>query len=49
VLLANGKKLKAKQDASGVTLILPVEAPDKLTSVICLEITDQTPRIAVKK
>ena len=48
-LLANGKKLKVEQTASGVSLVLPAEAPDKIASVVCLEIKDQTAKVAAQK
>jgi len=37
-LLAGRKELKVEQSATGVSLTLPAEAPDKIASVICLEI-----------
>lgn len=40
-LLASRKELKVNQSAGRVTIALPAEAPDKIASVICLEIADQ--------
>jgi alpha-L-fucosidase len=37
-LLADRKKLTVEQSASGVTVKLPATAPDKIASVVCLEI-----------
>ena len=48
-LLANGKKLKVQQTAAGVTVALPAAAPDKIASVICVKIKDQTPKVAAQK
>ncbi len=48
-LLATGKKLKVKQNDSGVTLSLPAEAPDKIASVICVEIADSTAKATTPK
>ncbi|HOX59605.1 MAG TPA: alpha-L-fucosidase [Candidatus Paceibacterota bacterium] len=45
-LLANGKKLTVDQTAAGVTLKLSVETPDKIASVVCLEIKDPTAKVA---
>ena len=45
-LLADHKKLKVKQTATGVTLTLPAEAPDKIASVICLEIADPVAKVS---
>ena len=41
-LLAGHKKLKVKQTESAVTLKLPMESPDKIASVICIEIGNAT-------
>lgn len=49
VLLSSGRELSVKQDASGATLALPGEAPEKLASVVKLEIADQIPKIAGHK
>jgi alpha-L-fucosidase len=46
-LLAGGTELKFSQTADGATLELPTEAPDKIASVICVEIADQVARVAV--
>ena len=48
-LLAGHKTLEFDQTSSGVTISLPAEAPDKIASVICIQIADKTPRVAVKK
>jgi alpha-L-fucosidase len=45
-LLASGKKLNVNQSAAGVSLALPAEAPDKIASVICLEIKDKSAKVA---
>jgi alpha-L-fucosidase len=45
-LLAGRKKLKVMQDDAGVTIFLPEQAPDKIASVVCLEIKGQTPKVA---
>jgi alpha-L-fucosidase len=44
-LLADRKELKVEQSTKGVTLSLPAEAPDKIASVICLEIADPGARL----
>ena len=48
-LLAGHKKLKVDQTAAGVSLALPAEAPDKIASVVCLEIKDQTAKVTAQK
>ena len=48
-LLAGRKELKVEQDAGGVRLALPAEAPDKVDSVICLEIADPVAKVAAQK
>jgi alpha-L-fucosidase len=45
-LLAGGAELKVEQTDDGVRLALPAQAPDKIASVICLEIADAVARIA---
>jgi len=45
----NGVKLKVTQNDAGVTLALPAEAPDKLASVVCLEISDPVAKVAAQK
>ena len=45
-LLADRKPLTVIQNESGVSLSLPAESPDKIASVICLEIADQTAKTA---
>ncbi len=44
-LLAGRKELKVKQTAGGVSISLPAGAPDKIVSVICLEIADTVAKI----
>ena len=44
-LLATGEKLKVEPTAAGVTLVLPAAAPDKIASVICLEIKGPTAKV----
>jgi len=48
-LLASRQDLKFSQTDAGATLNLPATAPDKLASVICVEIADGTARVAVSK
>ena len=48
-LLADRKPLTVIQNESGVSLSLPTESPDKIASVICLEIADQTAKTAAQK
>jgi len=48
-LLAGGKELKVTQTDAGVTLDLPSEAPDKIASVISIEIADPTAKVALVK
>ena len=48
-LLADRKKLQVNQTDAGVTISLPAEAPDKIASVICVEIQDQKPVVAQPK
>jgi alpha-L-fucosidase len=48
-LLADRKALTVSQTDAGVTLDLPANAPDKIASVICVEIADATAKIAVQK
>ena len=45
-LLADHKDLKVQQTEAGVTLSLPEQAPDKIASVVCLEIADRVARVA---
>ena len=45
-LLANHKELKVDQSDKGVNIALPAEAPDKIASVICVEIADQAAKVA---
>ncbi len=47
-LLAGHRKLKVVQTAAGVSLALPAEAPDKMASVVCLEIHDQVAKVAAQ-
>jgi alpha-L-fucosidase len=44
-LLAGHKKLKFNQTDAGVTLDLPAVAPDKIASVICVEIADTAAKV----
>ena len=48
-LLAGKKRLKFNQTKIGVTLNLPANAPDKIASVVCLEIADVTAQVAAQK
>lgn len=48
-LLADRKELKVEQAAGGVSLALPAVAPDRIASVICLEIADPVAKIAAQK
>ncbi len=46
-LLADaGKMLKTQQDSAGVTISLPEKAPDPIASVVCLEMADDTAKVA---
>ena len=45
-LLAGHAKLKTEPTAAGVSIALPAEAPDKIASVICVEIRDRTAKVA---
>jgi alpha-L-fucosidase len=45
-LLADHKDLKVDQSDAGVAIALPAEAPDKIASVICVEIADQVAKVA---
>ena len=48
-LLADRKDLKVDQTDAGVTISLPTEAPDKIASVVCLEIADKAAKVAKQK
>jgi len=48
-LLAGHKKLQFDTTGSGVTLKLPAEAPDKVASVICVEIADTVAKVSAAK
>jgi alpha-L-fucosidase len=48
-LLAVRKELKVEQTAGGVSLSLPAAAPDKIASVICLEIADGVAKVGEQK
>jgi len=48
-LLADRKDLKFSRTAAGVTLDLPAIAPDKIASVVCVEIADAVPKVATEK
>ena len=45
-LLANHQAVDFHQTAAGVTLDLPAAAPDKIASVVCVEITDKIARVS---
>ncbi len=45
-LLATGKRLETTQDESGITIHVPSEAPDKIASVVVLEILDKPQPLA---
>ena len=45
-LLADRKELKVEASATGVNIAVPAEAPDKIASVICLEIADPVAKVA---
>jgi alpha-L-fucosidase len=47
-LLAGHKKLKVEQTEAGVNFALPAEAPDKIATVVCLEINDRTAKVAAR-
>ena len=47
--LADHTDVTFHQTLSGVTLDLPAEAPDKIASVICVEIADASARVAASK
>ena len=47
-LLADHKKLKFEQSESKVTLNLPAKAPDKIASVVCVELKDKTPKVTTQ-
>lgn len=47
--LAGHKKLKVNQTEAGVTLSLPAVAPDKIASVVCLEIADAVVKVGEPK
>ncbi len=48
-LLAGHKKLPVEPTASGVKILLPAAPPDKIASVICLEIKDQVAKVAAQQ
>jgi len=48
-LLADRKALTVSQTDSGATLDLPAAAPDKIASVVCVEIADATAKVAAQK
>jgi alpha-L-fucosidase len=48
-LLADHEELKVAQTDSGVSISLPAAAPDKIASVICLEIADAVAKVAAQK
>lgn len=48
-LLAGHKQLKFQQTDAGVAFSLPAQAPDKIASVVCLEIGDPIAKVAAAK
>ena len=48
-LLAGHQDLKFSQTAAGVVISLPAKAPDKIASVVCLEISDQAAKVLQAK
>jgi alpha-L-fucosidase len=48
-LLEDGKKVGFRQNEQGVTLSLPETAPDKIASVVCLNIADKKARVTAQK
>ncbi|MEK7781127.1 MAG: alpha-L-fucosidase [Verrucomicrobiota bacterium] len=48
-LLADRKALQVDQTETGVSLALPAAAPDKIASVICLELADEVPKVATRE
>ncbi|HEX9046899.1 MAG TPA: alpha-L-fucosidase [Verrucomicrobiae bacterium] len=48
-LLAGHEEVAVNQDANGVTLALPKQAPDAIASVVCLEIAGKAPMVAAQK
>jgi len=48
-LLADHQQLQTKADATGVIISLPSDVPDKIASVVCLEIADRSAKIAANK
>ena len=48
-LLEDGKKVGFHQNEQGVTLSLPEAGPDKIASVICLNIAEKKARVAEQK
>ncbi len=48
-LLAGHQKVGVNQTTSGVSLALPDQAPDKIASVVCLEIADPVAKVAKQK
>ncbi|MEI6075903.1 MAG: alpha-L-fucosidase [Verrucomicrobiota bacterium] len=48
-LLADRKKLKVIQNSDGVTISVTQKAPDRIASVVCLEIGDSAAQVTGKK
>jgi len=48
-LLADRKNLAVNSTNTGVTLELPATAPDKIASVVCVEIADAVAQVAAQK
>jgi len=46
-LLADHKKLKVTATDAGVSIALPENAPDKIASVLVVEIKDSVPKVIV--
>ena len=49
LLLAGHERIKFQQSDAGVTLALPQGAPDKVASVVCLNIADAKAKVAARK
>jgi alpha-L-fucosidase len=48
-LLATRQRLKTAANAAGVNVQLPADAPDKIASVVCVEINGKTAKVAPAK
>ena len=49
LLADRSNTLKSEQTNTDVTIDLPANAPDKIASVVCLELADQVPKVADQK